>query len=140
MKYLIDTNVFVRFLVKDNEQMFKDCEHLFLSLETKMVQGFTVSHAMAELVWVLQSFYHFEKQKIVSALKSFHIHGISIDDRLNFPLAIEFFETFNVKFIDALLASHRLVQNGKTVIISYDKDFDKLGVARKEPQEIFTQK
>lgn len=140
MKYLIDTNVFIRFLVKDNERMFKDCEHLFLSLEKGSVLGFVPSHVMTELVWVLQSFYRFEKQKIVSALKSFEIHGISIDDRFNFPLAVELFEAFNVKFIDALLASHKLIQERKAVIVSYDKDFDKLGVLRKEPREIIKRK
>ncbi|HEX9721915.1 MAG TPA: PIN domain-containing protein [Candidatus Paceibacterota bacterium] len=136
MRYLIDTNVFVRFLVKDNEQMFKDCERLFLAVEAGGIKGFAPSHAMAELVWVLQSFYRFEKPKILSALKSFEIHGVFIDDRLDFSLAVELFETSSVKFLDALLASHELVQNGKAAVVSYDKDFDKLGVPRKEPKDI----
>ena len=41
-----------------------------------------------------------------------------------------------MKFIDALIASHKSIQEEAAVIVSYDKDFDKLGILRKEPKDI----
>ena len=53
-------------------------------------------------------------------------------------MAIELFEMYSVKFIDCLLASSKLVQKGDAVILSYDRDFDKLGVRRVEPKDILS--
>jgi len=39
----------------------------------------------------------------------------------------------NVKFIDAMIASVDQIVSGSWVVVSYDKDFDKLGVKRAEP-------
>lgn len=46
------------------------------------------------------------------------------------------FEQKPVKFIDALLASIKEIKEKKWKVVSYDRDFDKLGVVRIEPKEI----
>ena len=42
----------------------------------------------------------------------------------------------SVKFIDALITSIPQIAGGDMIAVSYDKDFDKLNVKRKEPKEV----
>ncbi len=51
-------------------------------------------------------------------------------------VALEYFEAHNVKFIDALIASGPSFVKGEFILVSYDHDFDKLGIQRIEPDKI----
>lgn len=73
----------------------------------------------------------------VESLKSIiAIAGLRIYDDLSIHKAVELFEEHNVKFVDCLLASSKLIQEGKAVIVSYDREFDKLGIRRLEPRDV----
>ena len=103
----------------------------------KKVKAFTSSLILAEINWVLESFYKFKKSEIIKALKSIlNLKGLKIIDKANPMLAIEIFQNFNVKFIDALIASNSQLFKKEAVVLSYDKDFDKIKIIRKEPKEI----
>ena len=130
MKYFFDTNIFLRFLIPDNQQMFEDCRRLFNLIEKGKVKAIGSSYIFGEIVWVLQSFYRFPKSKIASALKTFVVRGIHLEDETNMMLAIQLFEKYPVKFIDCLIVSLPEIQKGKMTIVSYDKDFDTIGVKR----------
>lgn len=139
MRYFLDTNIFLRFLVPDDENAHAACKLLFQRINEKKIRAATSSLVYAEIVWVLQSFYKFPKQKIAEALKVFSAAGIMFHDRVELSHAIDLYEAHNVKFIDALLASHPLLQSGEAVMVSYDTDFDKLGIRRIEPHEAISQ-
>lgn len=136
MRYFLDTNIFLRFLIEENKKTFNDCQRLFSLIEQWKIKAFTSSYVMAEIVWVLLSFYKFDKNKIIEALRVSQAAGISINDQADFNLALTLFEKYNVKFIDCLIASQKAVQNKKVAIVSYDQDFDKFGVKRIEPDQI----
>ena len=61
---------------------------------------------------------------------------ISYDNRFDISVAISLYAAQSVKFADALIASHPLLRQGKLIVVSYDADFDKLGVKRVEPEAI----
>jgi predicted nucleic-acid-binding protein len=84
----------------------------------------------------LQSFYRFPKTEVHTALKAFTALPLSYEEKTDIPVAVDLHASHSVKFVDALLASHHLLHNGKMTIISYDKDFDKLSVKRVEPQDV----
>jgi predicted nucleic-acid-binding protein len=42
-------------------------------------------------------------------------------------------ERHKAKWIDCLIASAPDIQSGETAVVSYDRDFDRLGVVRLEP-------
>ncbi|MFH1713288.1 MAG: PIN domain-containing protein [Candidatus Jacksonbacteria bacterium] len=136
MPYFLDTNIFLRFLIKENKKTFNDCERLFSLIEQGKIKAVVSSYVMAEIVWVLLSFYKFDKNKIIEALRVFQAAGISIKDQVDFNLTLILFEKYKVKFIDCLIASQKAVQNKKMTIISYDQDFDKFRVKRIEPDQI----
>lgn len=136
MKYLIDTNVFLRTLVPEDKKSFLECKNIISLIETGSIDAVTASVALAELVWTLKSHYRLKKDEIVLAIKSVAgTKGLEIVDNYDSGLSIDLFEKTNVKFIDCLLASILQLQNKEWGVISYDKDFDKLGVIRKEPED-----
>ncbi|MDI6602933.1 MAG: PIN domain-containing protein [Patescibacteria group bacterium] len=62
--------------------------------------------------------------------------NLKIIDDFDFRKAIEIYEKYPVKFIDALIASNSKIFKKELTIVSYDKDFDKLDVRRKEPKKV----
>jgi len=50
----IDTSVFLRFYLKDNEGKALRCRKLFEDIIQGRQHGFTSSLALAEIVWVLE--------------------------------------------------------------------------------------
>lgn len=136
-RYFLDTNIFLRPIVKDDPQKVEDCERLFEALKIGKVQAITSHLVLAELVWTAQKSYHIQKDEIVKIIEGvLGIKNLKIQDIFSSPLAIQYYKIHSVKFVDALIASHSSIVNDQVVLVSYDRDFDKLGVSRKEPGEI----
>lgn len=136
---LIDSNIFLRAFVRDDEKTWKSCVEVLNGVGERRIKAYIPTVIFAEVQFVLGSFYGFEKRQILTAVKSIAaIPNLRFHDDCSPPLAIELFENYNVKFIDCLLASSKLVQEGKSAILSYDRDFDKLDVRRLEPKDILS--
>lgn len=138
MKFLIDTNVFLRFLIPSTSPAGaqKECTDLFSAIEEGEIEAMTISTVYAELVWTLQSFYKLEKSSIAEDLETFIAHGIVTNDAIEISQAVELYKRTNKKFIDCLIASHRDLQSEIASVVSYDHDFDALGVKRLEPKDV----
>ena len=137
MQYFIDSNIFLRVFVKENEKFFRDCFDLFKKVEEKKVKAITSVLVLAEIDWVLEGFYQFSKERAIEALESIlKLKGLKFVDSFNFSSFLHCYSKSRVKFVDALIASERIFDKEKIVIISYDKDFDKLGLKRLEPAQI----
>lgn len=135
--YFLDTNIFLRPIIKDHPQQTADCEKLFVLIEENKIAAATSNIVLAEFLWTAQSFYKISKPETIASMKGIvSISGLAIEDSFDSFAALQYYESFSVKFIDALIASHKLIQEGKAIVISYDKDFDKLGIKRKEPKDI----
>lgn len=134
--YFIDTNIFLRVFIKENETMNRECIALLHAIEQKKIKAFTSSIVIAEIHHVMASVYSQEKNIITNALKSITgISNLSIIDDMDVSVALSLFTSHAVKFTDCLIASSKTLQNNG-IIISYDKDFDKLKITRIEPHEI----
>ncbi|MBI3342787.1 PIN domain-containing protein [Candidatus Gottesmanbacteria bacterium] len=135
--YLVDSNIFLRIIVRDDQKTWQDCIDAISAIEQNHMEAYIPTVVAAEIQYVLKSFYGFEKSSLVKALAAVvgTKHLETVDD-LSFSVAVKFFEDYNVKFVDCLLASSRRVQDGNASILSYDRDFDKLGVRRMEPRDL----
>ena len=92
---------------------------------------------MSEIDWVLESFYKFPKERVIEGLSSIlKLKNLKIKDEFNSHLALEIYEKFPIKFIDALIASNLQIFQKKAIIVSYDRDFDRIGLKRVEPKAI----
>ncbi|MEA2064721.1 MAG: PIN domain-containing protein [Patescibacteria group bacterium] len=135
--YFIDTNIFIRILFKENERIFQDCLSVLKLVKNDKITAFICSLVIAEIDWVLERVYKISKHQVVNDLQSiFKLKNLKICDKNDLKLAIYLYKRYNVKFIDAIIASNDLIQKKSAIIVSYDKDFDKLGVKRIEPKKL----
>lgn len=135
MEYFIDSNIFLRVLIKDNHQ-FSECYNFLKAIKQNKIAGFTNSLVLAEIAWTLLSFYQVPKAKVIESIKGIlQLNGLKIKDKVIHLTAIELYENHTIKVIDALIASQKDILAKKICIVSYDTDFDKLNLLRKEPHE-----
>ena len=129
----LDTNVFIRFFTADIPEKAKRVKKIIESLEAGKAEAEISDLVLAELVWVLESFYKLppkEVAKKVSYLVS--LPGIKMINKRLILEALTDYVNEKVDFIDAYNA-HYMKHRKISSIYSYDKDFDKLGVHRIEP-------
>lgn len=137
--YFIDTNIFIRSLIKEDNKIYNDCLKLLELIKNSKIKAYTSSLVYAEISWVLESFYKFDRNETAKALRSISgLSGLKILNKINSKIAIDIYSKFNVKFIDAMIASNPLILQKKMKIISYDRDFDKIGVTRIEPAKLLS--
>ena len=133
--YLIDSNIFLRVFVRDDEQKRKDSMRVFRAIVEKKIKAYIPTLVAAEVNFVLASFYKFEKSRVIEATKSLvSVSNLKIVEDLSVARATQLYEAHAIKFTDCLLASSMLLQTDQAAILSYDRDFDKLGVRRVEPR------
>ena len=66
--YCIDANIILRFLLGDNEKLSPAAEAIMLDVEKGDLSVWCESVVLAEVVWVLSSFYKVERVKITEFL------------------------------------------------------------------------
>ncbi|MBM3284214.1 type II toxin-antitoxin system VapC family toxin [Candidatus Gottesmanbacteria bacterium] len=64
----VDTNYFLRFLLKDNKDQFLEAKELFGKGALGEIQLFTSLVVFFEIYWVLSSFYKKEKSELIKVL------------------------------------------------------------------------
>lgn len=130
----IDTNVFLRALVKENEQTFSECLSLLEKISEGEIKAITSTLVFLEINFVLLSFYKFPKEKVQQALEGIlDLPHLKVVDVYDMREAIETYKKTKVKFVDCLLAS--LLKKKSFEIVSYDLDFDKLKIKRLSPKD-----
>ena len=135
--FLIDTNVFIETLIRRDEECYRDCLMLLQAVKHNQVGAIMAGVELAELVWVLGRTYKLKKAEIINAVKSvIQLRGLKLTDDYDYREALSLYGKYRVKYIDCLLASSKRVQEGNSAILSYDRDFDKLGIRRLEPRDI----
>ena len=136
-RYFLDSNIFLRVIAKDNPKKVAECERLIQAVAEGRLRAVTSPLVVAEVVWTCLSFYRLKKSVVIELLRGLvSLKHLKIQSRLNIFAAFEYYEASGVKFIDALIAAETCFSNGQARLVSYDKDFDKLGLVRLEPAEI----
>lgn len=136
VEVFVDTNVFLRFLMADQEQMAEDCRSFFQRAEEGELLLHTSHLALAEIVWTLQSHYRLPRIEVAATLRDLlALRSLRVDQKEMLRIAVELYATTNVDFIDAYHAAD-MRRRGLERICSYDRDFDSLEVARVEPANV----
>ena len=134
--YFVDTNIFLRYLTRDDEKKAASCRKLLLAAENGKVKLFTSDLVFAELVWVLQSptTYNLKPSEIRDIIMPLlYMKGLKVPSRDIIGNALELFRDTNIDYIDAYHAEV-LKDNGIKEIYSYDQHFDLLpDLVRQEP-------
>ena len=133
VRYLTDTNILLRFLSGEPPAQAAAARKLFARAAGGDVVLEVPSLIVAEAYYTLVSFYQVEKkqaaEKLAMLLKQ---HGVKLREESVVLATLERLQTTNVGFSDAYLAA--ATEQEKLTVASFDADFDKLRVARYEPQ------
>jgi len=118
---VIDTNLLVRFLTEDDPEKARSVEVLLGKAGKGEIKIFIPSVVIAELVWVLKSFYELEAGEIselVGAVLS--TPGLDTQDKSILREALKVYERKGIDFVDAWILEFARERNIKT-IYTFDK-------------------
>jgi predicted nucleic acid-binding protein len=132
-RYLVDTNILLRFLSGEPAGQAAAAKRLFASAATGEVVLDVSPVIVAETVYTLLSFYGVERKEAVGKLLPLlRQPGLKVRDGAQVFSALDRLRAANVGFADAFLAAGG-AQEG-VAIASFDRDLDKFqDVERFEP-------
>lgn len=130
----VDTNIFLRYLTKDDPSRYERCRELFKRAMKGEIAIATSGMVVAELVWTLLSYYKVPKGEVVEKVGVIvGTESLSIPDKDIVADALVLYARRNIDFIDAYNAIF-MRYHGFCEIYSYDEDFELIeDVQRREP-------
>jgi len=134
--FVLDTNVALRFLLADDPLQSPKAHALFVLAESGAIK-LRLSHiAIAELAWVLSSFFDFARQDIGLKLRGLVLHhGVVVDEPDLILNALDRFARVNADFPDCYAAA--LASQHAQPVATYDRDFRRFAdVVAQTPDEI----
>jgi len=121
---VIDTNLLVRYLTEDDPSKANDVKRLLLKAAQGEIKLLVPSVVIAELVWVLQSYYKLDRKEIVPLLNAIlHTHGVEVSDKPVVSNAISLFMAGTVDFIDAWIVAFAKAADVRSVYTFDRKHF-----------------
>ena len=130
---LLDTNVLIRFLTADESPKYKTLYSFFQSLEQGQMRVELKLIVLFQVIFVLKSFYRVPKKQIVDGMKNIlKFKGIHIKEKKVVLRTLELWLNHNVEIVDCYLIAC-LEGDTQNLLYSYDRDFDKFKINRKEP-------
>jgi len=133
MRFL-DTNIFIRFLTDDVPAKADACEKIFKKAVEKEETLFTTDLVIAEIVWVLESFYELPKKEVQDKVeKILNTPNLICPHKDLILSALVLYSEKNIDYIDACNAL-TLKEKGIEELYSYDKHYDRIDwLTRLEP-------
>ena len=133
MRFL-DTNIFIRYLTDDDPEKADACEKIFRRAVAKEETYFTTDMVIAEIVWVLESFYKLPKNEVQDKVeKILNTPNLICPHKDLILSALILYSEKNIDYIDAYNALI-LKEKGIKELYSYDKHYDRIDwLGRLEP-------
>jgi len=98
----VDTNVFLRFFVKDVEPFYQKARELFEKAENGIITLETNDMVIAEIVWVLESYYGFTKAEIKEVIDTIlETKNVKVTNHSRVKEAVNLYTLGKMDFIDA---------------------------------------
>ena len=93
----VDTNLFVRYLTNDDKHKTEAVHKLLLKAKSGKIRLVTSDIVIAELVWVLISFYEQGNEVVADLLRGIlNTEGLKVDNSDIIEGALEIFEESNI--------------------------------------------
>lgn len=131
---LVDTNVILRYFTNEPEADAARARVLMTEVAAGRVHVLVEAVVVAELVWVLGSFYKLDRDAIGELIANLlALGGVENPDKATLQAAIASYRGGKMDFADALIAA-RVLRRGQSELYSFDHDFDRIpGVGRRDP-------
>ena len=130
----VDTNIFIRYLTEDIPEKADAFDRLFKRAISGKVRLFTTDLVIAEIIWVLESYYELSKNDVRETVEKILNTANLICPRKDIILnALNVYSEKNIDYIDAFNA---MILKDKKIeeLYSYDPHYDRIeGLTRLEP-------
>ena len=104
--YFVDTNLFIRYFTNDDIEKANRVEELLDKAALGKVRLITCEVVLAEVVWVLESYYNLNKVQIAERLGAIlATPGLNVLNGKVVEKAVEYYLNENIDFIDAYIVS-----------------------------------
>ncbi|MBW4477639.1 MAG: type II toxin-antitoxin system VapC family toxin [Tolypothrix brevis GSE-NOS-MK-07-07A] len=131
--FWVDANVLLRFLTGEPPELAERALRLIQRAEQGEINLKLSPIVVAEIVWVLSSFYRYSRTQIAEVLLPLIASdGISCDEIQQVTAALSLMASANVDFLDAYLAE--IARYTGESVVSFDRDFRRLGINWVEPE------
>lgn len=134
-KIFLDTNIWLRYFLKDHQKQYDDTFLLISSIEEGNFRAYTSSIVFLELHFVLKKIYSFsdvDVEDIFSTIEQ--TRGITIIEQTNYKKALMWYKRYKIKFADCLIASSL---SKDMTLVTYDREFMKLkNLSVKKPNDL----
>jgi predicted nucleic-acid-binding protein len=134
MKYFVDTNIFLRFLTRDQEKQYQAIKVFLKNAPQKKINLVTSSLVIFEIIWTLLSYYEETKEDVVDKITSLlELPSLEVEHKEIFLESLTIWQQTNIDFNDAFNYVWARKKN-TDAIYSLDKHFDRLPqLSRLEP-------
>lgn len=131
---VIDTNLLVRFLTEDDPKKAAAVEILLGKAGKGEIKILIPSVVIAELVWVLKSFYEMEAGEISELVGAvLNTPGLDTQDKSILREALKTYERKGIDFVDALILEFARDRNIKTIYTFDKKHFKDIDIKMASP-------
>ena len=125
MKKLVDANVILRYLLRDDEVLFKEAFSLFEKVKVGEERVIIPESVLAECVYVLLKIYKVERQMIAEKLKGLFIYkGVVNPDKKDLIDSLTLFGKKNLSIVDCILCARSI--NSRIQLFTFDDELKKI--------------
>lgn len=122
---LPDTNVVIRYLVKDDLELYKEAKTFFDRVKTGEESALILESVIAECVYVLTKIYKVPREKTADSLKNLlQYRGIINEDRDALMKALTIFSEKALDIVDCILLAKATRMNIR--LFSFDEDLNRM--------------
>ena len=123
--YLVDTNVFLRFLLKDNKKHYQKAKKYFIQAKLGLIKLILIPEVVIEIDYVLRGVYSLNKKDSVEIIdKLVKSPSLKVKQREILTKSIDKYEKVNIDLTDLFL--YYTAKKEKAEILSLDKDFKEI--------------
>lgn len=116
----VDTNVFLRFFVRDIESFYQKAKDLFERAEKGVLILETNDMVIAEIVWVLESYYGFTKAEIKEVIDTIlETKNVKVANHSRVKEAVNLYASGKMDFIDACNIAY-IKEKGYKKVATFD--------------------
>lgn len=124
-RYYLDTNVFIRFILHDNEELYKQAYQFFLHAKQHEYEVVVLKEILLEIEYILRKIYKESRKDIgmylVSLITS---ESIVVEEYPCVRRAINRYTENTIDLVDLFLYEQAHANDAQ--VFSFDKDFRKL--------------
>ncbi len=125
----LDTNVLVRYIVKDDRAQFARARRVIEERLTPEEPGWIGLIVTAELVWALRFHYDYTREEIAGVIERLlYSSDVKFEHEATVARALDLFRQFRIDFADALIALSN-EGNGCSSTVSFDQRLVGAGLA-----------